>query len=79
MREIYKSSPNMVVEPVRKFFEAKYPWRTLPIGSSFSVPFADIKYKTLYNYAGRMSKKLNKVFRVVDHGEAIGYEVGRLK
>lgn len=53
----------------------KYPWRTLPVGMSFIVKYGECSHKTLQNHASRMGVKLGKRFRVIDHGEAIGYEV----
>lgn len=69
----------VVVREGVKDIRGKYPWRDMIVGGSFAIPHADIKYKTLYNYCRRMGKKLNKEFHVVDHGEDVGYEVGRSK
>ena len=70
MYEIFPSSDAMKNEG------KKYPWHTVLLGNSFRVPASECKFKTLQNYASRMGKKLNKVFRVKDHGPEVGYEVG---
>lgn len=57
----------------------KYPWNDMEVGQSFQVAYGEAKLSSLKPYAYRMGQKLNKKFNVVDHGEAIGYEVARVK
>lgn len=71
-REILPSSDAI------KYSTTKYPWNTLTVGYSFRVAYDEAKLRTLQNYASRTGKKLGKRFRVIDHGEAIGYEIGRI-
>ena len=56
----------------------KYPWRTIAIGESFVVPYFDAQEATLRTACYQMGKKLGKRFRLVNHGEKIGYEIGCL-
>lgn len=74
MRETYKSSATSLQGSTKQ----KYPWHTMEIGSSFIVKHGETKLSTLKPYASRMGLKLKRKFQVVDHGEAIGYEVARL-
>lgn len=57
-----------------KIGEAKYPWKTVPVGRSFAVPRENIKLAVLRSLASRTGKALGKKFKVVDHGQG-AYEV----
>jgi hypothetical protein len=54
------------------------PWRELPIGKSFYVPYEGVLLETLRSQGSKWGKMLNRKFRVVDRGKELGYEVGRL-
>ncbi len=56
-----------------------FPWDSLEVGRSFLVSYDQIKGNSLRTYASLVGKKLNKKFSVKDHGEKVGYEVGRIK
>lgn len=43
---------------------AKYPWETMPIGAVFEVPL-DVKYHTMEQYCYKVSRRLNKTFRLM--------------
>lgn len=70
---IFSSSPQLTTPKVIKH---KYPWNELECGQSFAIPKDRIKLLTLRPMATAKGKKLNKKFRVVEHGDC--YEVGRL-
>lgn len=58
--------------------QAKYPWRIMNVGTSFSVPYSEAKGPSLRSYASLMGKRTGRKFRVIDHGESIGHEVARI-
>lgn len=78
MKQLYPSSPQALDKPVRGIREAKYPWNEIQPGQSFSIDYDEIKIDSLRPFVSRMAKKFNKKFRVVDHGEKVGYEVACL-
>lgn len=56
----------------------KYPWRSLPVGKSFSIPLdGNVKFETINNSCYKWSKKLNCIFRAFKHETCI--EVARLR
>ena len=56
----------------------KYPWRSLPVGKSFSIPLdGNVKFETINNNCYKWSKKLNCIFRAFKHETCI--EVARLR
>lgn len=61
----------------RKLFKPTYPWREVPVGKSFPVAKANIKFKTLRSLASKTGKELGKRFRVIEH-EGDVYEVACL-
>lgn len=77
MRRIGPSSPeiNRITTKKPKY---DFPWNDLDIGFSFGVAYTEIKFSSLRGMASERGKSLNKTFRVIDHGEKDGYEVGRI-
>lgn len=75
MRQLYASSPRALDKPVRGIREAKYPWKDITVGQSFSIAYSEIKIESLRPFVSRMAKKFGKKFRVIDHGEEAGYEI----
>lgn len=75
MKQIFQSSQQALDKPRRGIREAKYPWKNITAGQSFSVNHSEIKLNSLRPLVSRMAKKFNKKFRVIDHGEEAGYEV----
>lgn len=75
MRQLYPSSPKALDKPVRGIREAKYPWKEIQVGQSFSIGHDEIKLESLRPFVSRMAKKFGKKFRVIDHGAEAGYEV----
>lgn len=76
MKQIFPSSEKVMQIKTRR--EAKYPWQELRAGQSFQVSYSEIALDSLRPLASRMGKKFGKRFRVVDHGEKVGYEVACL-
>jgi hypothetical protein len=61
---------------------AKYPFRSLQVGESFAIPFADTNPGTLASLrssASSYGKRLNRKYRVFVHDEYKCVEVARLK
>lgn len=56
---------------------AKYPWRYMEVGQSFHVTTGEATWTTISTSCYKWSKKLNRKFRAVNHGDA-GIEVARL-
>lgn len=77
IRETFGSSPEMGKSAPKENKTAKYPWRTMEIGTSFAVGKDEAKLGTLRSRCWKMGKKLGKKFSVVDHGDK-GFEVGRV-
>jgi hypothetical protein len=71
MREFFPNSPKTTATK-SKF---NFPWQTVPFGKSFIVHHHEIKFSTLRSQASYYGKRLGKKFKVVDHGESVGYEV----
>lgn len=63
--------------PIKHRFEARYafPFEEVPKGKSFAIARNQVSsIGVLRTITSRAGKRLNKKFRVVDHGES-GYEV----
>jgi hypothetical protein len=75
--KFFDSSPEAKAPYVRKVGHPKYPWKVVPVGKSFPVPKADIKFSTLRSLASKTGSELGKRFRVIDH-EGDVYEVACL-
>lgn len=65
MRETFPTSDDMLTSDGR----SKYPWRTVKVGESFAVYANEMTHKTLLNYARRVGKRLNRVFKVKEYPE----------
>ena len=78
MTEFFDSSPTLK-NFKRKSQEMKHPWDKLEIGKSFVVQKSDGKLETLRASASKWGKKLQRKFIVVDHGEEVGFEIGRIE
>ena len=78
MPDFFDSSPELK-NFKRKSPEMKHPWNKLEIGKSFVVKKSDGKLETLRASASKWGKKLGKRFIVYDHGEEIGFEIGRIE
>ena len=77
--EILPSSPKALQESSNNVGRPKYPWELLEVGQSFKVPHGNVKLGSLRSQASTVGKQLNKQFRVVDHSEALCYEVALIK
>lgn len=77
-RPVYPSSDLAKATKPPKIGTAKYPWRSLEEGQSFLVATNEANWITISTSCYKWSKKLNRKFRAVNHGEK-GIEVARLK
>lgn len=57
---------------------SKYPFRTMNVGTSFTVPYNDVRETTLRSLCSRHGKKLEKKFRLVRHDDRQIYEIARI-
>jgi hypothetical protein len=64
-----------LAEPAKTI--AKYPWRTMEVWESFAVAPNEATWTTINTSCYKWSKKLNKKFRAINHGDK-GIEVARL-
>ena len=71
--KLYPSSEKIGID--KRMERGKYPWRTMAIGTSFSVAMSEIEYRSLQNYASKVGKKILRRFKVVKHDESMCYEV----
>lgn len=75
MVDIFPSSPKFL-QPKSKY---SFPFEQLEVGQSFAVKYDEISsLQNMRSKASIASKLLGRKFRVIDHGQSIGYEVGRL-
>lgn len=56
----------------------KYPWPSMAIGQSFTVPLAEGNEASLRNGASQFSKKTGKKFAVIRHAEYSCFECARI-
>lgn len=82
MTEFFPSSDMAVKKaetPVKRGgLNAKYPWRTVPVGKSFAVLQGEIKGASLVSLAYKTGKRLGMKFIVVVHGVNEPFEVARV-
>lgn len=76
-RPVYPSSDLAKAPRQPKIGTAKYPWRSLEVGQSFLVAPNEANWITISTSCYKWSKKLERKFRAVNHGEQ-GIEVARL-
>lgn len=80
MREFVEPSKEAVELNKETLFRSKYhlPFDTVPLGKSFAVNKSEgIPIGSLRTSASRQGKKLNRVFRVIDHGETFEVHYAR--
>lgn len=82
MVEFFPSSDRAVLKaerPVKRGgLNAKYPWRTVPVGKSFAVARGEIKVTSLVSLAYKTGKRLGMKFIVIVHGVDEPFEVARI-
>ena len=57
---------------------SKYPFNQLEVGQSFAVPIGSVNSSKLRVITSQASKRLEKLFTVVQHKELELYEVARI-
>ncbi len=81
MTEIYDMSAAMKqsITAVKKGRVPAYPWDSLTVGKSFTVPDNTVQFASLCSSARRYGQRHNKVFKVLHHVDNHIYEVGLIE